>query len=214
MRNIKSENKTDKAKKKEKSGGLWLSFWVKLIGILIILSCIMVFGFVFYKRVLRQKIERTHQAVTNQVLHVAELTTLKNNYSDIISIKKSGVGGLAKAYVIIKYSGVIRVGVQDLTRAKISVNDKGTEVRIKIPRCTILDNTLVSQAVFDEKRSVFVPITLKEIFAEIETAMADFALSAERRGLIEEADAHLVEIVSATVKGFGYDRVTVELMED
>lgn len=187
---------------------------VKIVGILLAVAGISVAALIFYGKITRQKIERTYQAVTNQVLHVAELTTLKNNYSDIISIKKSGVGGLAKAYAIVKYSGVIRVGVQDLSRAKISVNEKGTEVRIKIPRCTILDNTLVSQAVFDEKRSIFVPITLKEIFEEIETAMADFALSAERRGLIEEADAHLVEIVSATVKGFGYDRVTVELMEE
>ena len=187
---------------------------IKFTLIVAVIIAASVFGYVTWKKMYEVKIERTHQAISNQVLHVAELTTLKNNYSDIISIKKSGVGGLAKAYAIVKYSGVIRVGVQDLSRAKISVNEKGTEVRIKIPRCTILDNTLVSQAVFDEKRSIFVPITLKEIFEEIETAMADFALSAERRGLIEEADAHLVEIVSATVKGFGYDRVTVELMEE
>ena len=82
---------------------------------------------------------------------------------------------------------------------------------ITIPHCEILDNTLVSQEVFDERKSIFVPITTQEIFSEIETAMADFALSAERRGLLKEADQHLVELVTATVKGFGYERVNVKI---
>ncbi|MBQ0039526.1 MAG: DUF4230 domain-containing protein [Treponema sp.] len=173
-----------------------------------------VFGFMSYRKMFETKIEKTHQALTNQVLHVAELTTLKNTYSDIVSIKKRGAGGMAKSYSIIKYSGVIRVGVEDLSKSEISIENNGKDVVIKIPHCEILDNTLVSQEVFDEKTSIFVPITTQEIFNEIQMAMADFSLAAERRGLLKEADSHLSELVTATVKGFGFEKVTVKLISE
>jgi len=172
------------------------------------------FGFMSYRKMFEAKIEKTHQALKNQVLHVAELTTLKNTYSDIVSIKKRAAGGMAKAYSIIKYSGIIRIGVEDLSKAEISISDNGKDVVIRIPHCVILDNTLESQEIFDEKTSIFVPITTQEIFNEIQTAMADFALAAERRGLLKEADSHLVELVTATVSGFGFEKVTVKLISE
>lgn len=186
---------------------------IKYFFILAVLVAAGVFGFFAYKKMFNVRLEKTHQAITDQVLHVAELTTLKNNYSDIVSIKKSGVGGLSKAYAIIKFSAVIRIGVDDLSKTQIAVDSDGSEVSIKIPHCRILDNTLVEQKVFDEKRSIFVPITTQEIFDEINLAMADFSLDAERRGLLKEADAHLSELVVATVKGFGFEKVNVEMVD-
>lgn len=186
---------------------------IKYFFILAVLVAAGVFGFFTYRRMFRVRLEKTHQAITNQVLHVAELTTLKNNYSDIVSIKKTAAGGLSKAYSIIKFSAVIRIGVEDLSKAHVVVDSAGTEVAIKIPHCRILDNTLVEQKVFDEKRSIFVPITTQEIFDEINLAMADFSLDAERRGLLKEADAHLSELVVATVKGFGFEKVKVEMVD-
>ena len=71
-----------------------------------------------------------------------------------------------------------------------------------------------SQEVFDERQSIFVPITTQEIFDEISVAMADYALSAERKGLVKEADDRLTELVSAAVKGFGFETVKVTLLSD
>ena len=42
-------------------------------------------------------------------------------------------------------------------------------------------------------------------------AMADYGLAAERNGIVKEADARLIELVSATVKGFGFEKVKVTL---
>lgn len=203
------KNESEKTeKKKNKFFAVVLA--VKISAVVLILCACGFFAVFSYNKYIAEKIESTHTALTNQVFQVAELTTLKNVYSDIVSIKKSM--GMAKSYSIVKYSGVIRVGVEDIRNARISVNKKGTIATIKIPHCQILDNTLVSQEVFDERRSIFVPITTQEIFNEIETAMADFALAAERNGLIKEADAHLVEIIAATVKGFGYEKVEVDFI--
>ena len=200
-----------KTQKKSAGSKIPLASKIRIIIAVLVVSFAAGFGIMAYFKLAKERIEKTHQAVTNQVLHVAELTTLKNTYSDLVCIKKSGVGGIAKSYAIIKYSGVIRIGVEKISDAVIETNKNGTEVDITIPHCEILDNTLVSQEVFDERKSIFVPITTQEIFSEIETAMADFALSAERRGLLKEADQHLVELVTATVKGFGYERVNVKI---
>lgn len=200
-----------KTQKKSSGNKIPLASKIKIIIAVLVVSFAAGFGIMAYFKLTNERIEKTHQAVTNQVLHVAELTTLKNTYSDLVCIKKSGVGGIAKSYAIIKYSGVIRIGVEKISDAVIETNKNGTEVDITIPHCEILDNTLVSQEVFDERKSIFVPITTQEIFSEIETAMADFALSAERRGLLKEADQHLVELVTATVKGFGYEKVNVKI---
>ena len=185
---------------------------IKYMVLAVVLAAAGVFGYMTYRKMFDVRIERTHQALTNQVIHVAELTAIKNSYSDIVSIKKSAAGGMAKAYSIIKFSGVIRIGVEDLTRSEISISGDGKEVTIKVPHCAILDNTLVSQEVFDEKKSVFVPITTQEIFDEINLAMADYGLAAERNGLVKEADSRLIELVSATVKGFGFEKVYVKLI--
>lgn len=200
-----------KTQKKSSGNKIPLASKIKIIIAVLVVSFAAGFGIMAYFKLTNERIEKTHQAVTNQVLHVAELTTLKNTYSDLVCIKKSGVGGIAKSYAIIKYSGVIRIGVEKISDAVIETNKNGTEVDITIPHCEILDNTLVAQEVFDERKSIFVPITTQEIFSEIETAMADFALSAERRGLLKEADQHLVELVTATVKGFGYKKVNVKI---
>lgn len=182
-----------------------IAFFVVSIGIYVLIN---------FRKMTEVHIEKTHQAITNQVVRVAELTAIKNSYSDIVCIKKSAMGGMAKAYSIIKFSGVIRIGVENLSDTKIEISQGGKEVEIKIPHCTILDNTLVSQEVFDERQSIFVPITTQEIFDEISVAMADYALSAERRGLVKEADDRLTELVSAAVKGFGFETVKVTLLSD
>ncbi len=207
-----TEKKERKDIRKKSSGNkIPLASKIKIIVAVLVVSFAAGFGIMAYFKLAKVKMEKTHQAVTNQVLHVAELTTLKNTYSDLVCIKKSGVGGMAKSYAIIKYSGVIRIGVEKISDAVIETDKTGTEVDITIPHCEILDNTLVAQEVFDERKSIFVPITTQEIFSEIETAMADFALSAERRGLLKEADQHLVELVTATVKGFGYKKINVKI---
>ena len=184
---------------------------IKYLFISVVIAAAAAFGFMTWKKMFEVKIERTHQALTNQVLHVAELTAIKNSYSDIVSIKKSAAGGMAKSYAIIKFSGIVRIGVEDLAKSQVSINPDGKEVEIKIPHCTIIDNTLVSQEVFDEKKSLFVPITTQKIFDEINMAMADYGLAAERNGIVKEADARLIELVSATVRGFGFEKVKVTL---
>ena len=184
---------------------------IKYLFISVVIAAAAAFGFMTWKKMFEVKIERTHQALTNQVIHVAELTAIKNSYSDIVSIKKSAAGGMVKSYAIIKFSGIVRIGVEDLAKSQVSINPDGKEVEIKIPHCTIIDNTLVSQEVFDEKKSLFVPITTQEIFDEINMAMADYGLAAERNGIVKEADARLIELVSATVKGFGFEKVKVTL---
>ncbi|MDO4506671.1 MAG: DUF4230 domain-containing protein [Spirochaetales bacterium] len=184
---------------------------IKYLFFSVVIVAAAAFGFMTWKKMFEVKIERTHQALTNQVLQVAELTAIKNSYSDIISIKKSAAGGMAKSYAIIKFSGVIRIGVEDLTKSKVEISPDGKSVEITIQHCSIIDNTLVSQEVFDEKKSLFVPITTQEIFDEINMAMADYGLAAERNGLVKEADERLVELVTATVKGFGFEKVQVKL---
>ena len=60
---------------------------IKYLFISVVIAAAAAFGFMTWKKMFEVKIERTHQALINQVLHVAELTAIKNSYSDIVSIK-------------------------------------------------------------------------------------------------------------------------------
>ncbi len=185
-----------------------------LIKIAVILAAAAVLAAAAYfgwKKLTSIQIEKKRVSVSNQIEKVAELTVYKNTYSDIVSIKKSAVAGLAKSYSIVKYTGVIRAGIQDASRIKLDFSEDGKTVKALIPHSEILGNGIIEQEVFDEKQNIFIPITTEEIFTEIEKGME---LSEERiihSGFLSEADLRSKELVTVFLMTAGYQNVIVDL---
>jgi hypothetical protein len=150
-----------------------------------------------------------YMAVYSQMIQVAELTTVKNNYSDVVCVKKIFAGGLSKAYSIVKFSGVIRAGIRDTAAIKCTVSPDGKSVTAAVPHCEVLGNGLVAQEIFDEKKGVFVSVTAQEIFDEISKGMSKSQENAVAGGLLDEADVQVKQVMTALLTACGFSEVTV-----
>ena len=146
--------------------------------------------------------------VTQQLLSVQELITQKYRYSDIITLKKSL--GFSKSYSIVKFTGIIRAGIEDLSSIKYKISSDKTAITLNLPHAKVLGNEIVAQSVFDEKRSVFVPITVQEIFDEIDSVRNSIAEEVVGEGLLDEADSEAKKAVTQMMYALGFESVIVE----
>ena len=202
-------------KKKEKSSVHPILTKV-VVRLVTIVTLVLLATFVFV--VLSTHIKRTyftekkevHEAmVTRQLLSVQELITQKYRYSDIITLKKSL--GFTKSYSIVKFTGIIRAGISDVSKITFKIYDSysGRLIKIKIPKAEILGNEIAEQSVFDEKRSVFVPITTQEIFEEIDAVRNSIAEEIVDQGFLEEANSTAQKTIIQMMYALGFDKVEV-----
>ena len=212
--------KKDKSEKKSKSP-LILKIFSKfankiLFKIIVILAllCALFFGGKFsWQRLGEVKTEKSSAIVFRELQKCAELTTVKNTYSDVISIKKTRIAGLAKTYSIVKYTGLIRGGISDISKAKISVSNRGKSVKVELPPVEVLSNDISSIEVFDESKSAFVSISVQEIMAEIRFNQESASAEILGTGFLEEAKSHAKEITETILLASGFEEVSVIFKE-
>ena len=187
--------------------------------IILILLCSLVGGGLFAISVLRKTIvespiiptvtEKKSVVIQDQLLYCQELVSMKYKYSDIVSIKKSTKIGFSKSYSIVKYTGIVRVGIADMTAANYVVSEDEKTITITLPPVEILGNDIVSQEVFDEQQSVFVPITLEEVFNEIEKSREDALDEIKSEGIMQEAKEYARKVVRQFMLSAGFEDVIV-----
>jgi len=146
--------------------------------------------------------------VDKQLSYCQELVTLKLRYSDIVTIKKSS--GFAKSYSIVKFTGILRCGISDITDVFYDISSDGKTIKLKIPPAEILGNDILSQEVFDEKQSIFVPITTQEVFNEIEEARKNYQEDAVAEGLLNEAYSYCERIIKQMMMACGFENIIIQ----
>ena len=176
---------------------------------IIILLALVVLGAGYFglKRFTVVKSETKLAMVDKQLSFCQELVTAKFRYSDIITMKKTS--GFAKSYSIIKYTGIIRAGIADVTDISYSVSLDGKTITLSVPSAEILGNEIVSQSVFDEKQSIFIPISTQEVFDEIEKAKAEALEEMIAEGVLEEARDYAVKIITQFMLALGFEEVKI-----
>lgn len=199
--------KSEKKKKPRRQRRHMNKILFRLIFVLAVLACFAAGIFYGYKKITTINIERSHALVEKQLSLCQEFVTAKYRYSDIIVVKKSL--GFSKSYSIVKYSGLLRAGIADVTDIEYKVSNNGKSVTIKVPKAELLGNELVSQDVFDEKQSIFVPISTQEIFDEIEDARREVADTMLAEGFLDEARMYAIKIISQFMYSAGFDEVIV-----
>lgn len=210
------ERKVRRRREREHSG---INRILTKIIIILILLCSLVGGGLFAIRVLRNTIvespivpavsEKKTIVIQDQLLYCQELVTMKYKYSDIVSIKKSTKIGFSKSYSIIKYTGIVRAGIADMTACTYEVSADEKSIVITLPPVEILGNDILSQEVFDEQQSVFVPITLEEVFNEIEKSREDALDEIKAEGLLDDAKEHARKVVKQIMLSAGFEDVIV-----
>ena len=180
---------------------------LRIVSIVVIALILLAGGFIAFKRFSVVKTENKLAMVDRQLSFCQELVTAKYRYSDIITLKKSS--GFAKSYSIIKYTGLIRAGLADITDVSYSVSLDGKTITLSVPAAEILGNEVVSQGVFDEKQSVFVPISTQEIFDEIEKAKAEAVEDMIAEGVLDEARDYAVRVITQFMLALGFEEVKI-----
>ena len=198
----------EEKKTKRKHSGLGTKIVLRVVTIVLI--AVLVLGALYfgYNRFTVVKAENKTALVDRQLSYCQELVTAKYRYSDIISLKKSS--GFAKSYSIIKYTGVIRAGIADFTDVSYSISLDGNSITLNVPQAEILGNEIVSQSVFDEKQSVFVPISTQEIFDEIEKAKAEAVEDMIAEGVLDDARDYAIRIITQFMLALGFEDVQIK----
>lgn len=212
LKNLKSNSKksqTTKAEPKQKKhlslGGRII---LRIVTILVIAAILAVVFFFVSRKYKNPTYESRYALVEKQLSYCQELVTVKYRYSDIATIKKSA--GFSKSYSIVKYTGIIRAGIADITDISYNVSLDGKKLRLKIPQAEILGNEIVKQEIFDEYSSIFVPITTKEVFDEIKKSQDETCEDLISEGLLEDARNYAIEILTQFMKSVGFEEIEIE----
>lgn len=176
--------------------------------IILVLGALAFGAWLGLKKYTTVKYETKVALVSKQLSYCQELVTAKYRYSDIVTLKKSM--GFAKSYSIVKYSGILRAGIADFTDIAYDVQTDGKTITLKIPKAELLGNELTLMEVFDEKQSVFVPITTQEIFDEIEAARQSTVEELVGEGLLDEARIYAVKIIEQHMRALGFENVIIK----
>lgn len=207
----KKAKKTEKAVKTVKTAGasrLVTKVILRIVTIVVIALILGAAAWFGLKKFTTVKYENKYALVDKQLSYCQELVTAKYRYSDIITLKKAA--GWAKSYSIIKYTGVVRAGITDVTDVSYSISLDGKTITLEVPPAEVLGNEIVSQSVFDEKQSIFVPISTQDIFDEIERAKAEALEDMIAEGVLEEAREYAVRIIKQFMLALGFEEVKIK----
>lgn len=182
-------------------------FLTKIIIILVLICMLVGMGYFGFKKGSEVTVTKSYAMVKESLTYWQEFVTLKYRYSDIVSVKKEKY--FSASYTLVKYTGIIRAGIPDITKCEITVSPDQKCLTIKLPPAEILGNEIESQEVFDERHSIFVPLTMGEIFTEIENSK-DIALEEIlQEGILTEARAHAAKILEQVFHTAGFEVVEI-----
>ena len=182
---------------------------VKVLCVFTLFCLVVIGGKLGWQKFTEIKTEKSHALLFKELERCAELVTAKTIYTDVISIKKTRIAGLAKSFSIIKYTGVIRAGISDIRQAELSVSDGGKKAKVILPPMEILSNDISSIEVFDENKSVFVEISLKDVMEEIRFNQESSSAQILETGFLEESKNQAVKIIESVLYAAGFSEVEV-----
>ena len=195
-------------KSRRHGSGFFGGILTKIIIILFLLIILLGGGYYVFTKKFAPKKEVDVAIVMSQLSLCQELVTAKNRYSDIVAISKS-YKFVGKSYAIVKYTGIIRIGIPDITQSDIEVYNEGKSLKIRIPDVEILGNDIESQEVFDESHNIFIPITLDEVFTELEKSKEDTLEELINEGILHEARENAKKVIQQIMLTVGFEEVIV-----
>lgn len=207
LREAEKMNEEAPKKRRHRREGPFGRFLTKIIIILLLLIILLGGGYYLFTKKFTPKVETNISVITSQLTLCQELVTVKYHYSDIIAIKKTVA--LSKSLTLIKYSGVIRIGIPDMLDCDFEIYNEGKGLKIKLPDVEILGNDITAQEVFDENQSIFVPIKTEEVFAKIDEAKEKTLEELIDDGILNEARENAKKVIQQIMISAGFEEVIV-----
>ena len=196
--------------KSSKKKSFFHRFFKKLFLWLLLIAIILVALLFLWQKLSKVEIEKKYALVSQELQYCSELATVKINYSDIVTLKKSAVMGIAKSYSIVKFSGVIRCGIENLGESRMYIDEDGKGITLRIPAAKVLGNDIQEISVFDEQQSIFVPITTQEVLEQVELAREETLKKTLDSGILAESEQQARALLTTILSNMGFLRIDIQ----
>lgn len=147
--------------------------------------------------------------IFERLVNSNELTTVKYNYSNVLSIKdnlkfKDINIPFTERVIILKYDGHIKAGV-DLDKGKIKIH--GKTLTITLPNATILDNIINEEdiEVLNEKDNIFNPLENQEVFDALSKCKLEKETELLNSGFLTEVNNDTKVFIEDLFKSFDFN---------
>ncbi|MBR4012435.1 MAG: DUF4230 domain-containing protein [Spirochaetaceae bacterium] len=202
----------ERAKRRRKIG--ILTKLIIILALVIILSFMLFSGYIYLReKISESRFQAKSAMVSRELVQCAELATVKMNYSDIVTIKKNAFLGMSKSYSIIRFRGVARAGIEDISQIKTKISPDLNTISIEMPTCSLLSNDISGFDLFDESKNIFVSIDTQEVLAEIERARDETGLTLINEGIIKEANNHAKSLLTQVFTAMGFKFVDIKIYD-
>jgi uncharacterized protein DUF4230 len=190
---------------------------IKKYGIiaLVVVVVVVVVGFIIFFNVRdNNQREIISSTIEEKVSKIVELSTVKYNYTDIVSYRESKeLSGIKLPFTekrfIVQYSGYIKAGV-DLSTIEIDIKDDDT-IHINMKKAEILENTIIEEEVkfFDEKDGLFNKLSFKDLYSVLIGEKEKAKNQAINRGLLNESQDNAEEILLSLLEEMKFKNVII-----
>ena len=161
----------------------------------------------------QQQVKDTSK-VLNTIEKVAQLSTSKYNYSNIITITKDKsfknikIPFSQKSYIV-KYNGVVKGGV-NIKNINIMKNNKNS-ITIDVNKWGIIDHYIDEENVYvyDMKNALFNRIDVNEVLKELSKSKKEYEKKIIDEGFLKEVQASIRKNLESNLRNLGYKDIII-----
>ncbi|MFT5874810.1 MAG: hypothetical protein ACI8WT_003788 [Clostridium sp.] len=180
--------------------------------IFLLLSTWSIMVYLFLNNVSNDKVISS-TVIAERLSKISELSTIKYNYSNVLSIKNSkkfkdfSIPFTEKSFLI-KYSGYIKAGV-DFKNLDVVVNN--STIIITLKKAKIFDHAINTDDLFlfDEKSSLFNKLSAQDMIDEISNEKSKVETDLLKTDFLEEANTNTKILLQAILLDMGFETVTI-----
>lgn len=186
--------------------------------ILFIFIGILIGGIISSRLIFSEKPPQDTSKVLNTIEKVAELSTSKYNYSNIVTITKDKsfknikIPFTEKSFII-KYNGIVKGGVnlKDITIA----NNTRNSITININKWGIIEHYIDEENVYiyDVKNALFNRVEVNEVLKELSNSKKEYEKKVTDEGFLEEVKISIKKNLEGNLKNLGYKEVIINFKE-
>lgn len=188
---------------------------IKKYGIISMVIVVIIAGFMlFYNIRGNNQREIISSTIEQKVSKIVELSTVKYNYTDVVSYRDSKeLGGMKLPFTekkfIVQYSGYIKAGV-DLSTIQVDIKDQDT-IHIDMKKAQVLENIIVEEEVkfFDEKDGLFNKLSFKDLYSVLIGEKQKAKDDAINRGLLNESQNNAEEILLSLLEEMDFKNIII-----
>ena len=190
---------------------------VKIVSLIIIIVILCGGGFLLYRNfannlsdTIKHETANSVEIVREKLQETAELNTGSYLCTDVLTradsrkFKDWKIPFTEKSFIV-SYDGVVKAGIKDLTKAKIT--ESGNTIIVRLPEVEITETSIDNDSFekLDESNNIFNPISiedLNEAQKELKEKMVDRAIE---KGVLDIAESNAETIIAGMLENSNDD---------